>query len=59
LNTKEILKKKAELLDKDSKAAKGIHKNSVTPTKEHTCESWASKKDKKCNPKRYAIYSTK
>jgi hypothetical protein len=28
---------------KNSKAAKGIHKNSATPSKDKTCESWAWK----------------
>jgi hypothetical protein len=36
---------------KDSKAAKGIHKNSVTPSKDQTCESWVLKKEKRCKPK--------
>jgi hypothetical protein len=37
---------------------KGISRNSVTPSKDKTCESWASK-EKRYMTKRYVIYSTK
>jgi hypothetical protein len=41
------------------RAAKGIQKNSATPSKDQTCESQASKKERRCKPKGYVIYSTK
>jgi peptidoglycan hydrolase CwlO-like protein len=58
LKDKIDIKEKMEVLDKRSRAAKGTHKDSVTPSKDRTCESWTSKK-KQCNPKVYIIYSTK
>jgi hypothetical protein len=39
---------------KDSRALKGICKNSGTPSKRKTCESWTLKK-KRCKPKVYTI----
>jgi hypothetical protein len=38
---------------------KGICKNSVAPSKDQTCESWAMKKEKRSKSKGYATYSTK
>jgi hypothetical protein len=38
LKDKKILKE--ELLAKESKVVKGIHKNSATPSKHQTCKSW-------------------
>jgi hypothetical protein len=34
-------------------------KNSLTPPKEQTWESWALKKKNRCKQKEYVIYSTK
>jgi hypothetical protein len=34
-------------------------KNSATPSKEKTQKAWDSKKDKRCKPKGYLIYSSK
>jgi hypothetical protein len=51
-------KEETEELLEASKAAKRIHKYSVTPSKDQTCESWALKKEKSCKTKVYIIYST-
>jgi hypothetical protein len=32
------------------RAVKGIYKDSAIPSREQTCESWASKKEKRCKP---------
>jgi hypothetical protein len=34
-------------------------KNSPTPSKDQTSESWASKKEKRCKQRECVIYSTK
>jgi hypothetical protein len=34
-------------------------KNSVTPSKDQTWESWALKMEKRCKPKGYITYSIK
>jgi hypothetical protein len=52
------MKKHKTLQTKDSRAAKGTCKNLVIPLKDQTCESYVLKKDKKCKPKVYVIYST-
>jgi hypothetical protein len=49
---------KTKFLDKDSRAAKGILKNSAIPSKDKICKSWALK-EKRYKPKEYLIYSTK
>jgi hypothetical protein len=51
--------KTTQLLRQNSKVAKGICKNSATPSKDQTCESGTSKKEKRWKPKEYTIYSTK
>jgi hypothetical protein len=38
---------------------KGICKNSPTPSKDQTWESWVLKKEKRCEQKEFIIYSTK
>jgi hypothetical protein len=51
----DIKEKNRSTLRQDSKAAKGICNNSVTPSQDQTCESWASKKKKRCKPNGYVI----
>jgi hypothetical protein len=38
---------------------KGICKNSLTPSKDKSWESWVLKKDKRWKQKEFIIYSTK
>jgi hypothetical protein len=57
LEDKIDIKEKTKILRQGSKATKRICKNSVTPSKEQICESWALKK--RCKPKGYVIHSTK
>jgi hypothetical protein len=52
----------AELEDKieiKGKTVKGLFKNSLTPTKHQTWESWALKKEKRSKQKGFIIYSIK
>jgi hypothetical protein len=46
-----IKEKTEEYIEKDWRVVKGMCKNSVTPSKDQTYESWASKKEKRCMPK--------
>jgi hypothetical protein len=50
LKKKKHIKQKTEVFFKDSVAAKRKGKNSVTPSKDQTCKSQASEKDKKGEP---------
>jgi hypothetical protein len=52
-------KKRTILRQKNKRTEKGICKNSVITSKDQTCESWALKKENRCKPKEYIIYSTK
>jgi hypothetical protein len=36
-----------------------LWKNTATSLKDQTCDSWAPKKEKMCNPKTQELYSTK
>jgi hypothetical protein len=38
---------------------KGVPRTSVTTSKDETCESWGSNKEKRCIRKGYVTYSTK
>jgi hypothetical protein len=51
----EIKGKTEELLVNNSRPAKGICKNSLTPSKDQTRESWALKKEKRCKQKAFTI----
>jgi hypothetical protein len=43
----------------NTRPVKGISKNSLTPSKDQTSESWALKKEKRCNKKEFTVYSKK
>jgi hypothetical protein len=43
---------------KDSTVMKQIHEKYLSPSRDQTCESWASKKER-CKPDVYVIYSSK
>jgi hypothetical protein len=51
----DVKEKTEELLDKRLRSAKGICKNSETPSKEQICQSWALKKEKRSKPQGYVI----
>jgi hypothetical protein len=54
-----VIKRKTEELLDNSSPAKGICKNSLTLSKDQTCESWALKKEKRCKQKELVIHSAK
>jgi hypothetical protein len=55
-----VIKGKSEgLLINNSRPVKRKCKNSLTPSKDQTRESWALKTEKRCKQREYVIYSTK
>jgi hypothetical protein len=59
LKNEMVIKWKTEELLGNSRTEKGICKNSPTPSKDQTWESWALKKEHRCKQKEFLIYSTK
>jgi hypothetical protein len=51
--------KTEELLLKQLKTCERNMKNSTTPSKDQTCESWILNKEKRYKQKKFIMYSTK